>query len=52
MTNENDNLEYAFKTICDLFFIKSLKDYQKEALIALSNGIDCFVCKPTGCEKN
>ena len=49
MTNEKDNLEYAFKTICDLFFIKSLKGLPKRHF---NNGIDCFVCKQTGCEKH
>ena len=38
----------AFSLVCQIFGIKSLKDYEKESMVALSKGEDCFLCQPTG----
>ena len=42
----------AFDLIAKIFGINSLKEYQKESLIALSQNKDCFICQPTGSGKS
>ena len=42
----------AFSLVCQIFGIKILKDYQKESMVALSKGEDCFLCQPTGSGKS
>ena len=42
----------ALSLVCQIFGIKSLKDYQKESMAALSNGEDCFLRQPTSSRKS
>ena len=42
----------AFSLVCQIFGIESLKQYQKESMVALSKGEDCFLCQPTGTGKS
>ena len=37
----------AFLLVCQNFWIKRLKHYQKESMVSLSKGEDCFLCQPT-----
>ena len=47
-----DKKEMAFKIVCQIFNVVDLKRYQKESLLRLSEGKDCFICQPTGSGKS
>ena len=51
-TKESEIRNGVFSLVCQIFGIKSLKPYQKESMVALSNGEDCFLCQPTGSGKS
>ena len=52
LTKESQIRNGAFSLARQIFGIKSLKQYQKESMVALSKGEDCFLCQPTGSGKS
>ena len=48
---ESETINGAFSLVCQFFGIESLKSYQKQSMVALSKGEDCFLCQPTGSGK-
>ena len=52
LTKESQIRNGAFSLAREIFGIKSLKQYQKESMVALSKGEDCFLCQPTGSGKS
>ena len=49
---EPEIINGAFSLVCQIFGIESLKPYQKQSMVALSKGEDCFLCQPTGSGKS
>ena len=49
---ESEIIHGAFSLVCQIFGIESLKPYQKQSMVALSKGEDCFLCQPTGSGKS
>ena len=46
-----DNKE-AFGTVSKILKVKNLHGYQKECLLNVFNGKDCFICQPAGSGKS